>query len=114
MGASPGDRVAIGTMMIEVGALAETVVVTGDAPIIQAQTGARSFTLSTEAVGTFRRPPGTPATGRVGSRHRCSSQKDWNRILIVWTLSGLESGGRNLIFVAVGSFPDKDGKRVYI
>jgi Carboxypeptidase regulatory-like domain len=48
--ASPGDRVAIGTMTIEVGTLAETVVVTGEAPIIQAQTGERSFTVSTEAV----------------------------------------------------------------
>ena len=47
---SPGDRVAVGAVTIEVGAVAETVVVTGDAPIIQAQTGERSFTVSTEAV----------------------------------------------------------------
>jgi Carboxypeptidase regulatory-like domain/TonB-dependent Receptor Plug Domain len=56
--ASPGDRVAIGAMTIEVGALAETVVVTGDAPIIQAQTGERSFTVSTEAVANL------PTSGR--------------------------------------------------
>jgi hypothetical protein len=55
---SPGDRVAVGTLTMEVGALAETVVVTGDAPIIQAQTGERSFTVSTEAVANL------PTSGR--------------------------------------------------
>jgi hypothetical protein len=56
--ASPGDRVAVGSMTVEVGALAETVVVTGDAPIIQTQTGERSFTVSTEAVANL------PTSGR--------------------------------------------------
>ena len=48
--ASPGDRVAVGTMSIEVGTLSETVVVSGDAPLIQAQTGERSFTITRETV----------------------------------------------------------------
>lgn len=48
--ASPGDRVAIGTMTVELGVLNETVTVTGDAPMIQSQTGERSFTVTTEAV----------------------------------------------------------------
>src|SRR5205823_12974838 len=47
---SPGDRVAIGSVTIEVGTLAETVVVSGDAPLIQAQTGERSFTVTKESV----------------------------------------------------------------
>ncbi len=47
---SPGDRVAVGTMAIEVGTLAETVTVTGEAPLIQATTGERSATITTEAV----------------------------------------------------------------
>ena len=47
---SLGERVAVGSIAIEVGTLAETVLVTGDAPVIQAQTGERSFTVSQEAV----------------------------------------------------------------
>jgi hypothetical protein len=48
--AVPGERVAVGTMAIEVGALSETVTVTGEAPLIQAQTGDRSFTVTAEEV----------------------------------------------------------------
>src|SRR5688572_3578743 len=55
---SPGDRVAVPAVSIEVGALAETVVVTGDAPIIQAQTGERSFVVPSAAVDNL------PVTGR--------------------------------------------------
>jgi Carboxypeptidase regulatory-like domain len=47
---SPGDRVVVGTLTIEVGALSETVTVSSEAPIIQAQTGERSFTIGTESV----------------------------------------------------------------
>ena len=45
-----GDRVAVGAMTLEVGTLAETVLVSGDAPMIQAQTGERSFTVTKETV----------------------------------------------------------------
>jgi hypothetical protein len=55
---SPGDRVAVGTVTIEQGALAETVVVSSEAPLIQAQTGERSFTVTTESVQAL------PVTGR--------------------------------------------------
>ena len=48
--ASLGDRVAVPPITVAVGALAETVLVTGDAPMIQAQTGERSFTVPREAV----------------------------------------------------------------
>ena len=47
---SAGDRYAIGALVIEVGALAETVSVTGEASAIQASSGERSFTVSREAV----------------------------------------------------------------
>ena len=47
---SPGERASMGTVTIEVGSLSETVTVTGEAPLIQAQTGDRSFTVSTEQV----------------------------------------------------------------
>ena len=47
---SPGDHVVVPGLVIEVGALNETVTVTGDAPMIQASTGDRSFVVTTEAV----------------------------------------------------------------
>ena len=55
---SLGERVAVGSIAIEVGTLAETVLVTGDAPVIQAQTGERSFTVSAESVENL------PVSGR--------------------------------------------------
>jgi len=57
--ANPGDRVAIGTITLEVGNLSETVEVSAEAPLVQTQTGERSSTISQEAVqnvpitGTF-------------------------------------------------------------
>lgn len=47
---SLGDRVLVQTLTIEVGALAETVTVHSQAPRIQASSGERSFTVSTESV----------------------------------------------------------------
>jgi hypothetical protein len=47
---SAGDRVAVGTLTIELGVLSETVLVSGEAPMIQARSGERSFTATTEAV----------------------------------------------------------------
>jgi hypothetical protein len=45
-----GDRVAVGTLSIELGALSETVTVSGEAPLIQSRSGERSFTATTEAI----------------------------------------------------------------
>ena len=47
---SPGDRVAVGVITMEVGDLAETVEVLAEAPIIQTQTGERSHVVSAQAV----------------------------------------------------------------
>jgi hypothetical protein len=47
---SPGTRIAIGVLTIEVGGAAEMIDVKGETPVIQATTGERSFTISTEAV----------------------------------------------------------------
>ena len=74
---SPGDRVGVGTMTIELGALSETVTVTGEAPLIQAQSGERSSTVTTEAVqnlpisnrnfgGLASLTPGVIGTTRIG------------------------------------------------
>jgi hypothetical protein len=47
---SSGDRLALPPMTLEVGALSETVVVTGESPLIQAASGERSFTIPTQSV----------------------------------------------------------------
>jgi hypothetical protein len=45
-----GETVAVGNLTIEVGALQEVVTVTGEAPVIQAQSGERSFAINQEIV----------------------------------------------------------------
>ncbi len=47
---SPGSRLAIGTLTIEVGGTTEVVNVRSEAPLIQASTGERSFAITTETV----------------------------------------------------------------
>jgi hypothetical protein len=47
---NPGSRVTLGTLTIEVGGSTETVEVRGEAPVIQAASGERSFTIPTESV----------------------------------------------------------------
>jgi hypothetical protein len=47
---SGGDRVVVGTIAIEVGGTTETVDVTAEAPMIQAQSGERSYTVDTTQV----------------------------------------------------------------
>jgi hypothetical protein len=47
---SPGDRVGLGAVTIEQGVVAETVVVSAEAPLMQTQTGDRTFTVPTESV----------------------------------------------------------------
>src|SRR5215510_1920606 len=47
---SPGDRASIGTFTIEVGGVTDTVVVKAETPLVQSQSGERSFTIPTTAV----------------------------------------------------------------
>jgi hypothetical protein len=47
---SAGSRVTVGTLTIDVGGAAETVDVKAEAPVIQAASGERSFTIPTESV----------------------------------------------------------------
>jgi hypothetical protein len=47
---SAGERVAVGALILEIGGTEEIVTVKGEAPLIQATTGDRSFTVTTEAV----------------------------------------------------------------
>jgi hypothetical protein len=73
----PGDRVALGQLAIEVGGITEEVMVKGESPVIQANSGERSFTITTDAVqnlpianrsftslATFA--PGVSGTNRIG------------------------------------------------
>jgi hypothetical protein len=75
---SPGDRVAVGTLVLEVGTLTETVTVSTEAPLLQASSGERSFTVTTEAVQNLpinsrnwsaltALTPGVLGTTRVGN-----------------------------------------------
>src|SRR4051812_39994042 len=47
---SPGDRVGLGTLTIDVGGLTEAVTVQAESPLVQTQSGERSFTVTTQAV----------------------------------------------------------------
>src|SRR5260221_10859385 len=74
---SLAERVTVGALVVDVGALSETVTVASEAPVIQAQTGERSFTVSTESVqnlpianrnfgGLAALTPGVIGTTRIG------------------------------------------------
>ena len=47
---SPGERVVLQNLAIEIGTLAETVIVKGETPLVQSQSGERSFVVTTEEV----------------------------------------------------------------
>src|SRR3954447_16486895 len=47
---SPGDRLSVGAVAIEVGGLTDTVVVKAESPVVQSQSGERSFTIPTTTV----------------------------------------------------------------
>ena len=51
---SPGDRVGLGALTIEVGAMTESVTVTGEAPLLQTQSAERSFTITQRRSRTCR------------------------------------------------------------
>ena len=50
MTVSPGDRVAVPALTLEVGGTSETIEVTAESPTIQSQSGERSFVVTTQAV----------------------------------------------------------------
>jgi hypothetical protein len=50
---SPGSIVAIGTLTVEVGGTSEVITVSGETPLVQAASGERSFTVSTESVANL-------------------------------------------------------------
>ena len=50
---SPGARITLGSIMIEVGGRSEEIVVKGETPIIQAASGEKSYTITTESVASL-------------------------------------------------------------
>ena len=76
---SPGQRVAVGTLVIQVGGATEVVDVKGETPVIQASSGERSFTVDTDSVQNLpilgraftqlaALAPGVTGTTRIGDR----------------------------------------------
>ena len=50
---SPGSRIALGAITIDLGARSEEIIVRGETPIVQAATGDKSFTITTESVASL-------------------------------------------------------------
>ena len=76
---SPGERVAVGQLVIEVGGASEVVDVKAEAPLVQASSAERSFTIATDAVTNLpisgraftqlaSLAPGVTGTSRIGDR----------------------------------------------
>ena len=81
---SAGSRVTVGTLTIDVGGAAETVDVKAEAPVIQAASGERSFTIPTESVQNLPLSnrsftaladlaPGVTGTAAAGTRANMST-----------------------------------------
>ena len=81
---SAGSRVAVGALTIEIGVAGETVEVKGEAPVIQAASGERSFTIPTESVQNLplanrsftalaQLAPGVTGTSALGTRANMST-----------------------------------------
>ena len=76
---SPGERVAIGPLVLEVGGTTEVVDVKAEAPMVQSTSAERSFTIATDAVTNLpiagraftqlaALAPGVTGTSRIGDR----------------------------------------------
>jgi carboxypeptidase family protein len=74
---SPGDRVSIPALTIAIGALTDTVTVQAESPMIQASSGERSYTVTTDSVANLplsdrnfatlaSLAPGVDGTARIG------------------------------------------------
>jgi len=76
---SPGDRVVVPAVVLELGELKEVVEVRAESPLVQASSGERSFTVTTDAVQNLpiqgrsftqlaALAPGVTGTSRIGDR----------------------------------------------
>jgi hypothetical protein len=65
---SPGDRVAVPAIKLEVGGVSETLTVTAESSLIQTQSGERSFDIGTSAQNLDRWPRFTQLATLRGQR----------------------------------------------
>jgi hypothetical protein len=97
---SSGERVSVGILVIEPGGATETIDVTAEAPLIQAESGERSFTISTTQVENLplagtrnysalaQLSPGVNPGGTGGSRLGGTSQNN----IVLDGVSNMETG----------------------
>ena len=102
---SAGDRVGLGTLTIEVGGLTETVLVTAQSPLVQTQSGERSFTIATQSVENLpignrsftalaALAPGVSGTSRVGDR---ASTGGSNNNVMMDGVSTMDTGNNGIL-----------------
>ncbi len=104
---SAGDRVGIGTLTIEVGGVSESVTVQSESPLVQTQSGERSFTVSTKAIENLpisnrsfvqlaALAPGVTGTNpsRVGDR---SSTGGNNSNIMMDGISTMDTGSNSVL-----------------
>jgi Carboxypeptidase regulatory-like domain len=102
---SPGDRVLVPDLTIDVGSLNETVTVTAESPMLQASSGERSYSVATEAVENLpladrnfatlaSLAPGVTGTSRIGDR---SSSGGGNNNFMVDGVSTMDTGSNRLL-----------------
>ena len=107
---SPGDRVGLGALTLEVGTLTETVTVTAEAPQLQTQSSERSFTieraevqnlpiLSRSFTSLTSVLPGVSGTSRVGDE---TSYSGGNSNIMMDGVSTMDSGN-NAVAIQVNS-----------
>jgi hypothetical protein len=107
---SPGDRVGLGAIAIQVGSLSESVTVTGEAPILQTQSAERSNTITTAEVQNVpilnrvftsltATIPGVSGTTRVGDN---TSYSGGNANIMMDGVSTMDSGN-NAIAISVNT-----------
>jgi hypothetical protein len=97
---SPGDRVSLGKITIELGGVSEVVNVTSEAPLVQAASGERSFSVPTASVENLpianrsfialtSLTPGVSGNARIGGGGGNNTMVDG--------VSAIDTGGGNLI-----------------
>ena len=102
---SAGDRVGIGTLTIELGGLTESVTVQAESPLVQTQSGERSFTVATKSVENLpianrsfvslaSLAPGVTGTSRVGDR---SSTGGGNSNVMMDGISTMDTGSNSVL-----------------
>jgi hypothetical protein len=104
---SPGDRVGLGPLTLEVGAVSEAVTVTAEATLLQTQSAERSFTIMPQAVQNLpianrsfaslaELTPGVSGTSRIGDRAN-SGGGDTN--VMMDGVSTMDTGNNGFMFV---------------